>query len=226
MSQKSITVLIGIYQAGDFIKAKVNNIMRQTAIDNCNIVFLNCQNLHNERESYRHLLNGDNIHEILYNQHVKLYPTWNDGIRLTNSEFIINSNVDDMLHPDCLKLCADYLRAHPQYACVSTGVLMTVKPNQSDYTTWEWEHPFPLYSFPLSTAGPCPMWRKSLHTKYGYFGNYNVIGDARMWELWLAGGEQFGLIKDYLVLYFLSGNSLERRRDAATGLTLRELDLR
>jgi len=136
----------------------------------------------------------------------------------------MNSNVDDMLHPDYVSLCTEYLDSHPDIAVVSSRVIMTDTPNQI-YPDWEWCDEMPFHAYPQSTAGPCPVWRRSLHEKYGYFDNYRVIGDARMWEKWLAGGEKFGLLDKKLVLYLRNPNSLERRRDPTTGRSLRELDL-
>ncbi len=69
------------------------------------------------------------------------------------------------------------------------------------------------------------MWRRSLHDKYGYFGNYRTIGDARIWETWHANNEKFSRLDEDLVLYYSYRDSLERRIDKETGKTYRELDL-
>ena len=135
----------------------------------------------------------------------------------------MNSNVDDMLHPQYVEQCSKWLRQYTEYACVSTGVLLTHKPNQV-YPAWTWSGRLPFQAYPLSTAGPCPLWRRSLHDKYGYFGDYRVIGDARMWEKWDAGGEKFGLLRREMVLYYAHHGSLERRVDDK-GRELRTLDL-
>jgi len=59
--------------------------------------------------------------------------------------------------------------------------------------------------------GPQPMWRRSLHEKYGYF-DENIIqpGD---WDLWLrfAEGETFLHIDEFLGLYLYSPDSREHR---------------
>lgn len=226
MPQHTITVLVSLYKAGKFIRAKINNLIQQTIIHDCQVVFLNCQNLDNEREAYVELLGDENFREIMYDSHRRLYPTWNDGIQCTQSKYVVNSNVDDMWHPKYLQYCTQYLDKHPEAACVSSGVLVTEIPNQDDPAQWRKYGKYPLATYPQSTAGPCPVWRRSLHDKYGWFGDYSVIGDARMWEKWNAGGEQFHLIKDFLVLYYASSNSLERRHDPDTGVLLRDLDLR
>lgn len=221
-----ITVLIAIYKAGKFIEAKINNIKQQTIFDQCTIVLLNCQNLDDEKSKYNQFLQeNENVIELFYPEYIRLYPTWNDGIKAAPSEFVCNSNADDMLHPEYLEKCTNYLRKNNEIACVSSNILLTYTPNQSDHTTWQHEHTFPDGIYPSTTAGPCPVWRRSLHEKYGYFGNYRTIGDAKMWEKWHAGKERFAHINRDLVLYYASGLSLERRTDIELQKSFRDLDL-
>lgn len=225
-SGRDITVLVAIYKAGQFIDSKIKNLREQTIFNNVNIVLLNCQNLDGEHEKYQKFLHeNDNVTEIAYDKHIRLYPTWNDGIKATDSEFICNANVDDFWHPEYLEKCIQFLRENKIFCCVSSQILITDIPNQFDHSQWKSHDRLPVIAYPQSTAGPCPVWRRSLHTKYGYFGNYRTIGDARMWEKWYAGGEKFGLLEQDLVLYYLTENSLERRIDREKNKSYRDLDL-
>jgi len=222
---KSITILVSIYQAGAFLHAKIKNLLQIENFEDCWIVLLNCQDLHNESLIYADFVGQHpNVLEIKYSQHINLYPTWNDGIAITNSRYIMNSNVDDMLHPEYVRTCTRYLDENHDVSVVSSKVLMTDTPNQI-WPEWDWCDQMPFHAYPLSSAGPCPVWRRSLHDKYGYFNDFRVIGDARMWEKWYAGGEKFGLIDKQLVLYLRNPHSLERRADPITGVSLRDLDL-
>ena len=225
MPKKIVTILVALWKAGNFLEKKLIDLEQQTFFDRCNIVLLNCQNHDDEADIYANFLKYDNITEIRYDEHINLYPTWNDGIRNTESEFIMNSNVDDMLHPEYVETCSHWLKVHLDFACVSTGVLLTHSPNQI-YPNWKWQNRLPLDFYPNSTAGPCPLWRRSLHNKYGYFDSRcTTIGDAIMWEKWHAGGERFGLIQRDMVLYYAHHDSLERRVDE-NGLSFRDADLR
>jgi len=215
-----VTVLVSLYQAGPYIEAKIANLLRQTKLDLAEIIFLNCQNLHNERARYDSIL-GTQFREVWFGSYARLYSTWNYGIRMSKSDYVVNSNVDDMWAPEFLEKCVASLDANQDAAVVSTGVSITDIPNQ--HSSWETSGEMPKFPYPLSTAGPCPMWRRSLHYKYGYFGDFRTIGDADMWERWLAGGERFTLIPDDLVLYYRSPVSLERRSEG--GVSLRDLDL-
>lgn len=227
MNDKLITILVSIYNGGGFIKSKLANLLQQTIIDDVHVVFLNCMNNDNERSFYEPLLSCDKVSctEILYHSHVKLYKSWNDGIQITNSEFVCNSNIDDMWHPEYLEKSIEFLRSNVEYSVVSSRVLITNVPNQVNHDNWaSIIGVMPFYQYPLSTAGPCPVWRRSLHDTFGYFGDYLTIGDAKMWEKWHAGGVGFGLIPHDQVLYYASPNSLERRVDE-NGKLYRNIDL-
>jgi len=220
-----VVVLVALYKSGKFIKSKIESLKLQTIIDDSLVVFLNCQNHENESALCdAFAAERSNVINIVFDEPILLYPSWNVGIKRTKSRYITNYNADDQWHPTYLERCCDYLDQHPDVGIVSTGILMTHTPNQL-WPDWTPHDKIPAHPYPLSTAGPCPIWRRELHKKYGYFGNYRVIGDARLWEKFHAGGEQFGLISDDLALYYLSAESLERRHDPSTGQLLRDIDL-
>jgi hypothetical protein len=227
MVEYRVTVLIALYRAGKFVAAKIENLLEQTIFDQVQFVFLNCQNLDGEMEIYKSLLDKPNVLQITYHNHHPLYKTWNDGITHTKSAYLCNSNVDDMWRPTYLERCCSILDERPDIACLTTAIGVTNIPNQTDHKAWNVNQGhLPLLNYPASTAGPCPVWRRNLHDKYGLFDDrVKVIGDAIMWEKWLAGGEKFETIPDRLVLYYASPTSLERQRDPETAHLLRDLDL-
>lgn len=220
----TVTILVALYKAGGYLEAKLQDLQQQTHFQYCNIVLLNCQNLDDEASIYAEFVaSNPNVTAIEYPEHVRLYPTWNDGIKATASNYIMNSNVDDMLHPEYVESCSNWLDTHPQFAVVSTRILLTYKSNQV-WPHWEWHGDLPFRAFPASTPGPCPMWRRELHGKYGYFSDLRVIGDADMWERFKIGDEKFGLLDRNLVLYYAHHDSLERRVDDK-GREFKTLDL-
>jgi hypothetical protein len=223
---KLITVLLALYQAEFFIDAKIKNIQQQTIFNDCQFIFINCQNLGNERSIYSQFMNDhDNVTSIEIEEYTTLYESWNRGIQSSKSDFLCNANVDDMWHPTYLEKCSDFLIQNSDFACVNSFVLGTEAPNQHDHLTWHSHYRHIAGTYPNTSAGPCPLWRRSLHDEYGLFEDYLVIGDACMWESWLAGGERFGCIEEDLVLYFINYGSLERRVDPLTSTSFRDIDL-
>jgi cellulose synthase/poly-beta-1,6-N-acetylglucosamine synthase-like glycosyltransferase len=224
---KKVTILISLYKASEFLSAKLENLLKQTYFNKCCVVLLNCQNLENESliyaeytKKYKNIISKD------YTKFIKLYSSWNDGIKMTKSKYIMNSNVDDMLHPDYVKTCCEYLDNNPETGCVTTQVATTYRSCQKYFgavapTTnkkskfaalWDINSRLRI-QYPKGTMGPCPMWRRSLHDKHGYFGDYLAIGDAVMWETWHNNNVKFGVINKNMVLYYNNRLSLERRFD-------------
>lgn len=222
---KKVTVLVAVYRARQFIDHKIQTLRNQTAFKDCHFVLLNCQNIQQEHRSCKRFADSfpDNVTLINYTDHKRLYTTWNDGIRATSSPYVMNSNVDDMLHIECIATLIDALDKNPEYGVAHCDHYVTQKPNQH-WPAWDEYHGEIVTQYPLGTAGPCPMWRRSLHEQFGLFPEYRVIGDARMWEKWDAGGVKFLRVPKTMVMYYQGGN-LEIRLDETTGRSLRDLDI-
>lgn len=225
MNKKRVAVLVAIYRAGPFLKAKLKTLEDQTDFDKCQIVLLNCQNLDNERAIYsKFVADNDNVSVIEYTEHKRLYTTWNDGIRATDTDYIMNSNADDILHPYCISSLIDALDTNPGYGIAHTDFCVTAYTNRP-WPDWI-RHGIIETIYPLGTAGPCPMWRRSLHQQFGLFPEYRVIGDARMWEKWHANGVKFLRVPTELVSYYQAPNhNLETRVDPVIGKPMRQLDI-
>lgn len=216
-------MLVALYRAGKFLEHKLKSLEQQTLFEQCQIVLLNCQNLNNERALYCNFASKhDNVKVIEYDRYTKLYPTWNDGIRQTESEYIMNSNVDDQLHPNCIAMLAAALdTASEEYGIATSDSYISSTPNQV-WPNWQWEGRINAH-YPGSTLGPCPMWRRSLHDRFGYFEDKYVVGDALMWHKWYRAKVKFIKVPGPLSLYY-KGNNLETRRDEK-GRSLRDLDM-
>lgn len=224
---KKITVLVGLYKAGKFLEAKIENLRRQSMFDDMSIVLLNCQNLDKESDIYADFLHeNDNVSEIMYHEYIGLYATWNHGIEASNTDYITNANVDDMWHPDYLKILTGALDDDKFYASAYSYILQSGIPNQFDYKKWQYKGGLSRQPFPVGTMGPCPVWRRSLHTKYGLFEDYQIISDGMMWQKWRRGGEKFLQVQEELVLYFNNPESLERRHCPHSNLPLIKVELR
>jgi hypothetical protein len=62
-------------------------------------------------------------------------------------------------------------------------------------------------------VGPMPMWRKSLHDRFGYFDEaYKSAGDYEFWMRLMAGGVKFYHVRgEPLGVYLKRQNSVEHR---------------
>ncbi|MFM9267672.1 glycosyltransferase [Tychonema sp. BBK16] len=121
-----------------------------------------------------------------------LYAAWNRGIKMSHGAYITNANTDDRHRPDALEILAKYLDENATVSLVYADQLITATTNDTFANTqsekrWNW----PAFDYSelerRCIIGPQPMWRKSLHQKYGYFrAEFMSAGD---YEFWLRIGK-------------------------------------
>lgn len=203
-----VTVLVALYKASKYLNDKLETLRSQTIFNDLHIVLLNCQNLENEQSIYASFSRFHNVSTYQFTSHIKLYESWNFGLNETFEPYVSNSNVDDLLHPNYYETCVNHLDSSDS-AIVSTQAYVTDQFPQH-WPNWHPISEIPIH-YPGSTMGPCPVWRRSLHDKYGYFQDYHVISDARFWEALHAGGEKFTSLPEKYIMYYLNPISLERR---------------
>jgi hypothetical protein len=130
-----------------------------------------------------------------------VYRAWNLGIQAAHGKYITNANTDDRRHPLSLQTLADVLDARPELDVVY----------HDQYVTWDEPQTYAEFvqalDAPLAPGreegrpgvmvwaehdlatlgqgcylGPQPMWRASLHQRYGYFTeDYRSAGDYEFW---------------------------------------------
>lgn len=154
-----------------------------------------------------------------------IYKAWNLGIEASTGEYITNANCDDRHNPISMGLMAKILYANPHIDLVYHDQYITWDPN----TTWQEfidrPHDTPqtqlIYGRDLPGrdglfhwgsysherlitgcfVGPQPMWRRSLHQRYGMFDpEFESAGDYEFW-LRVAGKDNFFYISEPLGLY-------------------------
>ncbi|CAB1059740.1 glycosyl transferase, family 2 [Olavius sp. associated proteobacterium Delta 1] len=150
-----------------------------------------------------------NIKYIKTSQREWIYSAWNRGIRAASGKYITAVNAGDRLLGYAYERMANVLQNNSKIALVYPDAWITNTANQS------FEEFTPTGSYcrkdfnPLTLIDDCyigsqPMWRKSLHDKYGYFDEkFQTAGD---WDFWLriAPTETFYHLKEFLGLCLAS----------------------
>jgi len=126
---------------------------------------------------------------------------------------------------NALEIMASYLDQHREISLVYGDQLITTIKNDTFATTsalkrWNW----PDYSYQelrqRCCVGSQPMWRKSLHDRYGYFQeDFRCAGDYEFWLRIASQGAKMSLIPEILGLYYLNLQGLEH---GSNGQALRE----
>lgn len=203
-----ITIITSLYKSDEFIEGFLEDIVKQTIFNECELLLINANSPGNEELVIKkYLCRYPNITYIKLLRDPGIYGVWNLGVQLANSEYITNANADDRLAFECYEIHAHALDNFPEVDLIYSDFLSTQRPNETMMqNSAQFRSNFP--EFEPSRMANClpnnhPMWRKSLHDKYGYFDEtYISAGDWEMWCRAVAKGAQFKKVSGLLSLLY------------------------
>lgn len=208
-----ISIITSVFKGDEFIRPFLEDITRQTIFkEKCELVLVNPNSPGNEEAVINEFIEKfpKNIVYKRLESDPGIYACWNEAIKLSSGEFVTNANLDDRKSPYFMEELAKNLVIDKYADVVYANNLMTDKPNE----TWEVNSSngtYPTEAFSLDAmlrGNPphcMPMWRKSLHERFGYFEEkYRSASD---WEFWLRcafGGSNFVKVNRSLGLYYFN----------------------
>ncbi len=211
-----ISIITSLFKGDLFIKGFLEDISRQTIFNECELIVINAASPGNEEPiilDYVHKY--PNIVYIKLKRDPGLYAVWNMAIRMARGEFIANANIDDRLHPQCYEVFLKTLLKHPEVDLVYSDFYYSTTPNETyeNNDHMHIEH-MPEFDKEPLWRGTClpnnhPLWRKSMHTKYGYFNEwYKIIGDYEMWLRAVSGGAKFMRVDGAYGTFYINRSGL------------------
>ena len=224
MSSKypSVTCYCPVFKGGQFIEGYMEDMLRQTVFEEVQFFILDCASPDNEGEIIlSYTKQYPNITYTRLNKDPGLYPAWNFCIQNTDGDFLTNWNVDDRKTPWSLEVMRDFLVLNDDIDLVYGDTVISVSPNEH----WSNIQPRDTYICNetnswkdlLRNNNPhcMPMWRRSLHDKFGLFDeDYLTASDADLWLKAAKAGSQMKKINDTVGIYY--HNPTGRSSDPAT----------
>ena len=212
MSSKypSVTCYCPIFKGEEFIKGYMEDMLRQTIFKEIQFFVLDCASPENEAEIISpYAKQYPNITYRRLDEDPGLYPAWNFCIQNTDGDFLTNWNVDDRKTPWSLEAMRDFLVLNDDIDLVYGNTVVSSVSNEiwSNITTKNayicnetnnWKDL-------LQNNNPhcMPMWRRSIHDKFGYFDeNYLTASDADLWLKAAKGGVKMQKIHDITGIYY------------------------
>jgi len=186
-SKPRISIITSVYKGDAFIRDFLEDIVRQTIFSECELIIINANSPENEEPIIlEHCKQYPNIIYVRLAKDPGLYAVWNMGTQMARADFIANANIDDHRNPEILEMHARALEENPGVDVVYSDFYISETPNRrfedSDKCYLLSKGEFSLSNAWQCQPGPFPMWRKSLHDKFGYFDeNYKSGGD---WDFW------------------------------------------
>ena len=161
---------------------------------------------------------------------ITIYEAWNIGAAAAQGEYLTNANADDRLARYGLERLASTLDRHPQVA-VAYGDVDIVEDLSGGFE-YAWRTGYFRWAeggleelMKHCFLGPQPIWRKSLHDKYGPFdGSFQSAGDYEFWLRLAAYNEAFYHVREVLGIYLRRLDQAEVRFNA-NGTAGREIEI-
>jgi glycosyltransferase involved in cell wall biosynthesis len=211
-----VSIITSVYNGDMFIEGFMADIVRQTIFNQCELIMINANSPGNEESVIKQYMEKySNIIYVKLDHDPGLYGVWNMAIRMSTSELITNANLDDRLKADSIEVHAESLEANPEIDLVYSNNYITKVAN----STFENPNALALINYPefsrkamlLCLPDNHPMWRKSIHERFGFFeSKYKATGDFEMWLRAVEKGSQFLKILGIYGLFYFSKNNLSQ----------------
>jgi len=210
-----VTAIVSTYNGEKYIKGCLEDLEAQTIADKIEIIVVDSGSEENERaivEEFQQCY--PNIVYIRTDDRETIYSAWNRGVAAARGKYLTNANTDDRHLPVAYERMVSELETNPDVALVYADSAVTGMDNSDfDDASIEAYFRWPEFNarklFSDCYIGPQPMWRLSLHEKYGLFDSQmQVAGDYEFW-LRVAVQEPFRHIPEVLGLYLKSPDSIQ-----------------
>jgi GT2 family glycosyltransferase len=220
--QPKVSIITSVFKGDAYIEQFMEEIVKQTIFDQCELIMINANSPGNEESVIASYMESyPNIVYMKLDKDPGLYGVWNIAIKMAHGEYIINANLDDGLAYDALEKFAKTLDEDSNIDLVYSDFYVTKKPHQNFYDlngknsvitdTEEFSYYNLRKSFYCMTNNH-PMWRKSIHEKYGYFDeSYIAAGDCDMCARMALGGSQFKRVPGILGFWYVNPIGLSQK---------------
>ena len=212
-----VSALVSTYNAERFLPGCLTSLEEQTIADRIEIVIIDSGS--SENEAAIAMSFAEEFGNVVYErtkERETLYRAWNRGLAHARGRYITNANTDDRWRQDAFEVLSSRLDERPDVALVYADSAITESPDESFESApvvgfWRWPEFSKDALFRESCIGPHPMWRRSLHERYGAFdASFEVAGDYEWW-LRIARNETLLHVPEALGLYYMSEHNLGRR---------------
>jgi len=205
-----LSIITSVFKCEKFIQHFLEDVSRQTIFQECEIIILNANSPENEEKyilDFQRYFPRNVVYQKLPKRHT-VYETWNIGIDLARAPILTNWNTDDRRAFNSLDLQLREFDCDASLDVCYGPTLITYTENESvEYCTTGEQfgcYDVNLQSMLLNNSPHClPMWRKSLHKRFGYFDTkYISAADYEMWLRALIGGAKFKRIENIVGSYY------------------------
>lgn len=203
----TVSCIVSAYYAADYIEGRLQNLLKQKPQPEIVVV---CQRGSAEHIAASQFKEITNI--VLTDDVPTVYAAWNLGIQAAHGDYLTNANCDDRLYPGALAKLAEALDKNKKYDVAYSNADVVEQIGGEVTARYEWVEGGIEQLLVGCFVGPWPMWRKSLHDKYGMFdGEMHSSGDYEFWLRLAKAGVKFFHLREVTGAYLSRPDSAEHR---------------
>ena len=203
------SLFCSFYKGETFIKEYMLNCIEQSIFEKIEFIFLDCASPENERQIIRTYTKAfDNIKYYKLDKDPGLYAGWNIAVKKCTSDIIGNWNIDDRKNSEGVEIMLKEFERKPDIDVVYGPTYVSKRANEryieNDFTQIYPCLPHSLENLFRNNSPHCmPLWKKSLHDKYGFFDEkYKTAADGDFWLRCAIGGAIMKMVNHPVGLYF------------------------
>lgn len=203
------SIFCTVYKGEKFINGYLKDMIKQTMFSDIEFIILDCDSPENEKQYILPLC--EKYPNIIYKRLESdpgLYQSWNIAIKMCSSTIIGNWNVDDRKSANSIEILYNRLLKKSDIDVVYGITYVSYAANES-YEDNEYNAIYPYLPHSLenllrNNSPHCmPLWRKSLHDRFGYFDeSYISAADGEFWLRCAFGGARIELVNHPVGLYY------------------------
>ncbi len=233
-----ITFITSIFKGVEFFRGFLENIAAAAMECNAEVILVDAASPDNEREVFAEFIEEfpgleKRFKYISLPDDPGLYNCWKLAIEKSSTDYISNANLDDRRSPFQATALLNTIRSQPGISGAATALRATRTCNAPWYSLTDHDYWFTdeestqiefgslflrndngdIYSRNIMHC--MPVWKKSLHRKYGFFDEQR-FGTSADWAFWLEctkNGETFSLVPAVASMYYINEASHNRVQD-------------
>lgn len=210
---EKVSAIVSAYYAEPFLRGRLDNLLSQTLIPEIVAVCHEGSPEQTILSEYTH----PNVRQVLFPEDARIpnvYEAWNAGIVAAQGEYLTSANSDDRHNEDALEKAVKVLDRNPKVDAVYFDLAAVKEVDGLPFTFFTWGEGGIEQLLQGCFLGPMPVWRKSLHEKYGLFNPaFRIAGDYEFWLRIAYQKARFLHIPEVLGFYTDRKDSVEHRED-------------
>lgn len=203
------SLFCSIYKGQKFLNGYIENMLKQSMFSDIEFVFLDCASPENERVSIEPLTQKySNIKYYRLESDPGLYAAWNIAVKKCSAPIIGNWNIDDRKNVHSTEILYKAFERDPSLDLVYGLTYVSTIANET-YENNSYENIYPclphsLKNLLINNSPHCmPMWKKSIHDRFGYFDeSYKTASDGDLWLRCAVGGARIQMVNHPVGLYY------------------------